>query len=143
MVDLEKERMAFEDIFITIKESAFSELKTSAPVEMVSMLLEQMKPLFNVVYDEGIKSKQAEITALKQKVQSGKFVLVPKEPTKKMILVGHACWLPEDVYKAMIEASQQPTNPIDSFIASGGFDKAMGGKNGQKNDQIHIDSYFR
>ena len=134
MVDLEKERMAFEDIFITIKESAFSELKTSAPVEMVSMLLEQMKPLFNVVYDEGIKSKQAEITALKQKVQSGKFVLVPKEPTKKMILVGHACWLPEDVYKAMIEASQQPTNPIDSFIASGGFDKAMGGKNGQKND---------
>ncbi|MBF7691126.1 hypothetical protein [Acinetobacter pollinis] len=33
--------------------------------------------------------------------------------------------------KAMIEASQQPTNFIDGFIASGGFDRVMGCKNGE------------
>ena len=35
-----------------------------------------------------------------------------------------------DEYIMSIEPTQ-PTNHIDSFITSGGFDKAMGGKNGE------------
>lgn len=49
-----------------------------------------------------------------EKLESGEFVLVPKEPTKRMIAVGHGYWLPKDVYKAMIEAVEEddakPTN---------------------------------
>lgn len=70
-----------------------------------------------------------------QKVESGEFVLVPRNANDDMWESG---WREFEIsesmhkaYKAMIEASQQPTNFIDSFIASGGFDKAMGGKNGE------------
>lgn len=71
-----------------------------------------------------------------QKIESGEFVLVPREPTLQMLKLADKHMMdcsatPESAYKVMIKASQQPTNLIDSFIADGGFDKAMGGKNSE------------
>ncbi len=67
------------------------------------------------MYLAGQESKQAEIDSLKAqlaKVESGEFVVVPKEPTEAMIKHAYGTYegatiLPYSFYKSMIEAAQE------------------------------------
>lgn len=65
-----------------------------------------------------LEDKQAEIDLLKDqlaKVESVEYVIVPKEPTLKMLKVADKHIMdcnatPESAYKAMIEAAQEQNN---------------------------------
>lgn len=110
MIDLELERKAFNDWhFLTYGE--FVNWWDDAPASWIH----------NDRWKGWISSaelKQAEIDSLKAqlaKVESGEFVIVPKEPTEAMIKHAYGTYegatiLPYSFYKAMIEAAQGEQN---------------------------------
>lgn len=107
MIDLELERKAFNDWhFLTYGE--FVNWWDDGPASWIHN--DRWKGWIS-----SAESKQAEIDLLKAqlaKVESGEYVVVPKEPTLKMLKVADKHVMdcnatPESAYKAMIEAAQE------------------------------------
>ncbi len=100
MIDLDKQREAFEDGY-------------------ANHLVERDDSGFYI--NDGIQNSwekhllKAEIDSLKAqlaKIESGEYVIVPKEPTEAMIKHAYGTYegatiLPYSFYKAMIEAAQE------------------------------------
>lgn len=123
MIDLEKEIKAFSDKY-RVKENkiAFDHKRGTWFFEDLSFDDQDEKTLINLRvmwlgWLDCAEQKQAEIDELKAKlakVESGEWMIVPKEPNKQMSKAGcYACYdifekytNTESIYKAMIEAAQ-------------------------------------
>ena len=121
MIDLEKEIKAFGDKY-RVKENkiVFDHERGTWFFEDLSFSDQDEKTLINLRtmwlgWLDCAEAKQSEIDGLKSKlakVESGEWVIVPKEPTERIIdsgsearhyTDGHV----ETMYKAMIEAAQE------------------------------------
>lgn len=124
MIDLEKEREAFEINWLSLggKLDNFeytTDQMYSLSKEATKKLSEQDKLISIMIINQSwsywlnfARAKQAEITELKQKLaryENPDYVLVPREPTKAMMDAGDEkqdyTWVyVDEIYKAMIEA---------------------------------------
>lgn len=129
MIDLEKEREAFESVFGKIPNGIKFDANLKAYVA-ASQSIDRMSwdsmAILNGYWEFWLKCaelKQSEIDELKAKLEAAQvpegFILVPKEPTEEIINAMHDSFLGafiegkatggqsiEFAYKAMIEAAQ-------------------------------------
>lgn len=122
MIDLEKEREAFkqkminehpdykkEQEFEINRYGDFSWIGTDSDFAIWQMCAEEKQAEINDLKQQLAEAHKSRASWVEysQKIESDEFVLVPRDPTKRMITVGHGYWLPKDVYKAMIEAVEK------------------------------------
>ncbi|WP_252717778.1 hypothetical protein [Acinetobacter soli] len=115
MIDLEKEREAFQEHFNGEYEYVFGECFNKENEYFYEGKHDKSAYFAFEAWKKCAESKQAEIDSLKAqlaKVESGEYVVVPKEPTLKMLKVADKHVMdcnatPESAYKAMIEAAQE------------------------------------
>lgn len=116
MIDLEKEREAFEK-YMGEKCSRFVDVRRVLNGDIGEYMAWDMTLGFKL-WIERAKLANAEIDSLKAqlaKLESGEYVIVPKEPTEAMIKHAYGTYegaaiLPYSFYKAMIEAEQEQNN---------------------------------
>ena len=131
-MDIQEEREAFEEWYCRnhtgLKQSDLAKFRTLSGYSFSdSLKIDVSWEAWQAAKDESHKQAalyQSEINHLAQANQQWRekaaqaipegFVAVPKEPTKKMRVDGAVAWCRNegvhDIYKAMIEAAQEPTN---------------------------------
>lgn len=118
MINLEKEREAFQEHFNGEYEYVFGECFNQEKGYFYEGKHDKSAYFAFEAWKKCAESKQAEIDLLKAqlaKVESGEYVIVPKEPTFQMKQAAYKQYDTglisiTEIYQAMIEAAQERNN---------------------------------